>query len=122
MSDDHTTAAARPIRWEPNDLAGRLAGQAGVAEPSEKRVVAAECSGSGISPDGRHMRPAIGDLPEEERDAFDLVRVQGIAQAEAAQMLAVSSLTVKRQLNRGLRLLTEQVADLRPGAKPPGSI
>jgi hypothetical protein len=27
-----------------------------------------------------------------------------------------------RRLNRGLQLLSEQLTDLRPGAKPPGSI
>jgi hypothetical protein len=29
---------------------------------------------------------------------------------------------VKRRLSRGLRLLTEQLADLRPGENPPDSI
>jgi RNA polymerase sigma-70 factor (ECF subfamily) len=36
-------------------------------------------------------------------------------QIEAAQLLGVSLATVKRRLNRGLRLLTEKLADLRPG-------
>ena len=38
-----------------------------------------------------------------------------MTQAEAAQVLGVSAVTVKRRLNRGLRLLTEQLADLLPG-------
>jgi DNA-directed RNA polymerase specialized sigma24 family protein len=33
---------------------------------------------------------------------------------EAAGVLGVSPVTVKRRLNRGLRLLTEKLADLRP--------
>jgi RNA polymerase sigma-70 factor (ECF subfamily) len=41
---------------------------------------------------------------------------------EAAQVLGVSAVTVKRRLNRGLQLLTEQLADLRPGQEPPDSI
>ena len=45
-----------------------------------------------------------------------------MTQAEAAHVLGVSEETVKRGLNRGLRLLTEQLADLRPGEGPPGSI
>ena len=45
-----------------------------------------------------------------------------MTQAEAAQVLGVSAVTVKRRLNRGLRLLTEQLADLRPGEKPPDAI
>jgi hypothetical protein len=33
-------------------------------------------------------------------------------------VLGVSTVTVKRRLNRGLWLLTEQLADLRPDEKP----
>jgi RNA polymerase sigma-70 factor (ECF subfamily) len=61
------------------------------------------------------MLEAIENLPEEEREAFCLVRVQGMTQTEAAQLLGISVATVKRRLNRGLRLLTEKLGDLRPG-------
>ena len=77
---------------------------------------------SGLSPDGLRMLRAIDELPEDEREVFDLVRIQGMTQTEAAQVLGVSAVTVKRRLNRGLRLLTEQLADLRPGEGPPDSI
>ena len=79
-------------------------------------------SGSGLSPDGRRMLEAIDELPEDEREVFDLVRIQGMTQAEAAELLGVSAKTVQRRLNRGLLLLTEQLADLRPGEDPPDSI
>ena len=36
-----------------------------------------------------------------------------MTQAEAAQVLGVSAVTVKRWLSRGLRLVTEQLADFR---------
>ena len=65
------------------------------------------------------MLGALGELPEDEREVFDLVRIQGMTQAEAAQLLGVSAVTVKRRLSRGLRLLAEQLADLRPGEGPP---
>jgi RNA polymerase sigma-70 factor (ECF subfamily) len=68
------------------------------------------------------MLRAIDELPEEEREVFDLVRVQGITQTEVAGVLGVSAATVKRRLNRGLQLLAEQLADLRPGEKPPDAI
>jgi RNA polymerase sigma-B factor len=67
------------------------------------------------------MLQAIAELPEVEREAFDMVRVHGKTQTEAAQVLGVSAVTVKRRLNRGLRLLTEQLADLRPAERPPDS-
>ena len=45
-----------------------------------------------------------------------------MTQVEAAQVLGVSAATVKRRLSRGLQLLAEQLADLRPGEKPPDAI
>ncbi len=60
------------------------------------------------------MLAAIANLPEAEREAFDLVRIQGLTQAEAARLLGVSAATVNRRLNRGLELLAEALSDLRP--------
>jgi DNA-directed RNA polymerase specialized sigma24 family protein len=45
-----------------------------------------------------------------------------MTQTETAKLLGVSDVTVKRRLNRGLRLLAERLADLRPGEDPPDSI
>ena len=45
-----------------------------------------------------------------------------MTQAEAAGSLDVSAVTLKRWLSRGLRLVTEQLAHLRPGEKPLGAI
>ena len=72
-------------------------------------------SASGLSPDGRR---AIGELPEDEREAFDLVRIQGMTQVEAAEVLGVSVKTVQRRLNRALLILTEDLDDLRPASEP----
>jgi RNA polymerase sigma-70 factor (ECF subfamily) len=68
------------------------------------------------------MLRAIDELPEDEREVFDLVRIQGMTQTEAAELIGVSAVTVKRRLNRGVRLLTKQLADLRPGESQPDSI
>jgi DNA-directed RNA polymerase specialized sigma24 family protein len=45
-----------------------------------------------------------------------------MTQMEVAQLLGVLAVTMKRRLSRGLRLLAEQLADLRPGKDPPDSI
>ena len=45
---------------------------------------AAESSGSSLGPDARRILEAIEDLPEDEREVFSLVRIQGLSQAEAA--------------------------------------
>jgi RNA polymerase sigma-70 factor (ECF subfamily) len=111
--------ANQHMRWELNDLARRADEQPAALELREALVPAPASSSSGLTPEGRRMLETIENLPEEEREAFDLVRVQGMTQAEAARVLGVSAITVKRRLNRGLRLLTEQLADLRPTEKPP---
>jgi RNA polymerase sigma-70 factor (ECF subfamily) len=113
--------ASQHMRWELNDMARRLDEQPTAVELRDGIVPAPAGSDSGLTPDGRRMLEAIASLPEDEREAFDLVRIQGLAQAEAAQVLGVSAMTVNRRLNRGLRLLAEALSDLRPGGASPGS-
>jgi RNA polymerase sigma factor (sigma-70 family) len=113
--------ANQHMRWELNDLARRLDNQPAAIELREEIVPSPPGSTTGLSAKGRRMLYAIDELPEDEREVFDLVRIQGMTQVEAAQLLGVSTVTVKRRLSRGLRLLTEQLADLRPGEDPPES-
>ena len=105
--------ANQHMRWELNDLARRLDNQPRAAELHESIVSAPSSSASGLSPHGRRMLDAIEDLPDDEREVFGLVRIQGMTQTEAAKIVGVSPITVKRRLNRGLRLLTEKLADLQ---------
>jgi RNA polymerase sigma-70 factor (ECF subfamily) len=112
--------ANQHMRWELNDLARRLDEQPAAAELHVGLVPSPASSAFGLSPDGLRRLRALDELPEDEREVFDLVRIQGMTQAEAAQPLGGSAVTVQPRLNRGLRLLSEQLTDLRPGAKPPG--
>jgi RNA polymerase sigma-70 factor (ECF subfamily) len=112
--------ASQHMRWELNDLARRLDEQPATVELRDGLVPAPASSDSGLTPDGRRMLEAIGGLPEDEREAFDLVRIQGLTHGEAAEVLGVSAKTVQRRLDRGLRLPTERLGDLRPGDTPPG--
>ena len=113
--------ANQHMRWELNELARRLDNQPGAVELREELVPAPPGSTTGLSANGRRMLRAIDELPHDEREVFDLVRIQGMPQVEVAQLLGVSTATVKRRLSRGVRLLTEQLADLRPGEDPPES-
>ena len=79
----------------------------------EGLVPAPATSASGLGLDGLRMLRAIDGLPRDEREVFDLVRIQGLTEANAAQLLGVSAVTVKRRLSGGLRFLAEQLADLR---------
>jgi RNA polymerase sigma-70 factor (ECF subfamily) len=102
------------MRWELNDLARRLDHQPAAVAASEWLVSAPASSGSALTPDGRRMLDAIDSLPDEEREVFELVRVQGLTYAEAAGVLGVSAKTVQRRLNRSLILLRKELDDLRP--------
>ena len=106
--------AGQHTRWELNDLARRLDRQPRAGEVVDDLVPAPASSASGLSPDGRRMIEAIDALPADEREAFDLVRIQGMTQAEAAAVLGVSTMTVNRRLNSGLQLLADALADLDP--------
>jgi RNA polymerase sigma-70 factor (ECF subfamily) len=102
------------MRWELNDVARRLDEQPAAVEVREDMVPAPASSGSGLTPHGRRMLEAIDELPEDEREAFGLVHVQGLMPGEAAEVLGVSVRTVQRRLNRSLLLLAKKLNDLRP--------
>ena len=102
------------MRWELNDLARRLDEQSTAVELREGLVPAPASSDSMLTPDGHRMLEAIDKLPDEEREVFDLVRIQGLTQAEVAEVLGVSAKTVQRRLNRSLMLLAKELEDLRP--------
>jgi RNA polymerase sigma-70 factor (ECF subfamily) len=113
--------ACQHMRWQLNDLARRLDEQPPAVELDEGLVPAPPSSASGLSPDGLRVLTAIDSLPEGEREAFDLVRIQGLSQSEAAQVLEVSVMTVSRRLNRGLQLLAATLEDLYPGEENPAA-
>jgi RNA polymerase sigma-70 factor (ECF subfamily) len=106
--------ASQHMRWELNEMARRLDERPAAVELREGVVPAPASSDSGLTPNSRRMIDAIAGLPEAEREAFELVRIQGLTQAEAAQVLGISAATVKRRLNRGLQLLLETLEDLGP--------
>jgi RNA polymerase sigma-70 factor (ECF subfamily) len=73
---------------------------------------------SRLRPDAVRILEAIEKLPDEEREAFDLVRIQELTQPEAAEVLGVGLRTVQRRLSRALVLLSEALSDLRPPEHP----
>jgi RNA polymerase sigma-70 factor (ECF subfamily) len=107
--------ANQHMRWQLNDLARLLDEQPRAAALLESGVAAQpRSSDSVLSQDARRMLQAIEGLPEDEREVFDLVRIQGLTYAEAAGLVGVSMKTVQRRLNRARLLLAEQLADLEP--------
>jgi RNA polymerase sigma factor (sigma-70 family) len=113
--------AGQHMRWELNDMARRLDEQPAAVELPEELVPAPASSDTGLTPNARRMLEAIDSLPEDEREAFDLVRIQGMSQAEAARILGVSAMTVMRRLNRSLLLLAGELDHLRPDRRDEGN-
>ena len=102
------------MRWELNDLARRLDKEPTTVELQEGTVPAPANSDSRLKPEGCRMLEAIDGLPDDEREAFDLVRIQGLTLNEAADVTGVSISTVQRRVSRSLLLLTKKLDDLRP--------
>jgi RNA polymerase sigma-70 factor (ECF subfamily) len=112
--------AGQHMRWELNDLARRLDEGPAAVGLDERLVPAPPDSDSGLSSEGQRILEAIDSLPGEEREAFDLVKIQGLTHAEAGEVLGVSVRTVKRRVSRSLRLLTDRLGDLGPDDTPSG--
>lgn len=109
--------ANQHIRWELNSLARSLDEQTRAVELRDELVPAPENSGSGLSPNTRRMLEAIESLPVEEREVFELVRIQGMTYVEAADIVGATDRTVHRRLSRALVLLSGMLADLKPRSK-----
>jgi RNA polymerase sigma factor (sigma-70 family) len=107
--------ANQHMRWQLNDLARLLDNQPRAAALAESGVVAPPASSDSVlSQDARRMLGAIDGLPEEEREVFELVRIQGLTHPEAAGIVGVSLKTVQRRLNRARLLLAETLTNLCP--------
>lgn len=120
--------AARQIRRELIDLVRRHLGPGGVkaervaflSAPASTgyHPVLARQQAEGDEPSSvaewGDFHEAVERLPDEEREAFDLLWYQGLSQTEAAELLGVSPRTVKRRW-RSARLLLH---DILRGAWP----
>jgi RNA polymerase sigma factor (sigma-70 family) len=113
--------ACQHMRWELNDLARRLDKQPAAEVLCEEQVFAPASSDSGISPEARRILDAIDSLSADEREVFDLIRIQGFTQPETAEILGTSVMTVRRRLGRSVQRLTELLGDLRTTGKLPES-
>ena len=105
------------MRWELNDLARRLDKEPIGLPIDEGAVQSPPSSESQVTPNHRRVLDAIEKLPEEEREVFELVRVQGLTHEEAAEVIGASTKTVQRRLNHALMLLWKDLDSIRPGEK-----
>lgn len=114
--------ANKHMRWELNDFVRQLDAQACESEIGDTEFTISDPpSETNISLTARRIMDALEKLPEEEREAFDLMRIQGLSRAESAQILGVSEKTIQRRLKRASILLIEILKDLGPLAFGPNS-
>ncbi len=104
--------AGKHMRWELNDLARRLDEQGAPVDIHEFDFPAPQSSDAALGAATRRILDAIDELPGDEREAFDLVRIHGLTHTEASEILDVSTKTVQRRLNRALHMLADALADL----------
>ena len=103
------------MRWELNDLCRRLDEKPVPVAIDEGAVPApAPTTMSTLTPVHRSVLEAINNLPEDEREVFELVRVQGLTQSEAAEVAGISTKTVQRRLNRAMVLLWKDLEHIHP--------
>lgn len=112
--------ANQHIRWELNDLARRLDNRAAAVELRQSWAELPEAeTPSSVSIVTQRILQAIDSLNEEEQEVFNLVRIQGLTQDEAARIVGVSGKTIQRRLTRCIVHLTRILGDLQPTARPP---
>lgn len=112
--------ANQHMRWELNGLARRLDKQSPMVELRDS--FAGKSPASDVAQPSKEttkILEAIESLPEEEREVFSLIRIQGMTQHEVAEVIGMSAKTVQRRLNRSLILLAEKLRNLVPSSVPP---
>lgn len=106
--------ANKHIRWELNDLARRIDMLPATApyafDPPDRQPPTGDDAAT-----LHRILAAIEALPEDEREVFELVRIQGLTHVEAAELLGVVDKTIQRRLRRSVLLLAGSLGDLVAG-------
>lgn len=106
------------VRWELNGLVRELDAQRYEPLPSDVTARESQASDERFSPLGHHILEAIHGLPQSDQDIFNLVRLHGMTQRDAAQVLGISERTVERRLKRILPRLWAELGGLQPPHGP----
>jgi RNA polymerase sigma-70 factor (ECF subfamily) len=120
--------AAQHLRWELMDLARHYQGPKGLgakhhtdgeskAADDSDGPLANQWDGKGEPEsleDWTLFHEAVGALPAEEREVFNLLWYEGMTQEEAAAVVSVSLRTIKRRWQEARRLLAKALSGKRP--------
>ncbi len=94
--------AGQHMRWELNDLARRLDNERPAGITDENLIADCAPSDSQLSDLCIQIFEEIDALPVEQREVFELVRIQGLPVSEVAKIVNATEVTVRRRLSRAL--------------------
>ncbi len=103
---DYFGLAARQIRWVLQDLARKMATGKAVRYGMEADPIDHDGGPTDLL-EWSEFHERVERLPEEEREVFDLLVYQGLAQADAAVLLGISVRSIKRRWQRARLLLSD---------------
>jgi RNA polymerase sigma-70 factor (ECF subfamily) len=106
--------ANQHLRWELNEFARQIDRRPSVS-PLTDDVPADTQSQVSAAASVRQMLEAIERLPDEMREIFSLVHIQGLSHAETADVLGLSTKTVQRRLHQAATALARELHGFAPG-------
>ena len=107
--------ANQHLRWELNEFARQLARRPTLSPLTDDLAAAAPSEASTEAVSVNQMLEAIERLAEDHREVFSLVHIQGLTQAETADVLGVSTKTVQRRLQQSEIALAGELSGIVAG-------
>jgi len=107
--------ASKHLRWELNEFARQLDRRPTVSPLTDDVPADTPSQASTEAAGVGQILEAIEQLPEELREVFSLVHIQGLTHAEAADVLGVSTKTVQRRLRQSATALARELRGVVAG-------
>ncbi len=109
VARDHHRSASRRARRDTEHGARALLGEAGSLEPLDR--VDAERLGAALE-------TLFRELPDRQREVFDLVELQGYNAREVGELLGIEAVSVRAHLHKARRTLRGRLLDGLPHLVP----
>lgn len=107
--------ANKHLRWELNEFARKLAARPPMSPLADDIAFDPSSPGSAEAFSITQILEAIERLPDEQRETFCLVHIQGLTHAESAEVLGVSTKTIQRRLHESVSTLAGALSGLAVG-------
>ena len=104
--------ANQHLRWELNEFARQLASRPVPSALPDAVAVEAPSEASAEGASLGQIMAAIDRLPDELRETFCLVHIQGLTHAETSDVLRVATKTVQRRLHLAAHALANELSGL----------